>query len=270
MKIEKKIQLVIGTVSTVITASLCWTMFCGYQWSWGPFARLSNLKMRQLPGNQKQYDLDTVKELSGSPLKGKHLCFLGSSVTYGASSMQTAFPEYIAKRNQCTYVKEAVSGTCLVEGSADSYIARLKTIDKNEKFDVFICQLSTNDATQGKPLGSVSESTNSEDFDTKTIAGAIEYIICYVKENWGCSVCFYTNSYYDKPEYQQMVDLLYKVQEKWNITIIDLYTDKEFNAVSKEQRALYMADQIHPTKAGYLEWWIPKFEEKLYEVCGNH
>ena len=28
--------------------------------------------------------------------------------------------------------------------------------------------------------------------------------------------------------------------------------------------ALYMADPIHPTKAGYLKWWTPKIEEGLY------
>nr|MDF9461664.1 SGNH/GDSL hydrolase family protein [Lactobacillus amylovorus] len=26
---------------------------------------------------------------------------------------------------------------------------------------------------------------------------------------------------------------------------------------------LYMADEIHPTRAGYLEKWMPLFEEQL-------
>lgn len=29
---------------------------------------------------------------------------------------------------------------------------------------------------------------------------------------------------------------------------------------------LYMFDSIHPTRAGYLLWWTPKFEYKLYEM----
>ena len=29
-----------------------------------------------------------------------------------------------------------------------------------------------------------------------------------------------------------------------------------------------MADEIHPTKAGYLEWWTPKMEEFLYQFAG--
>lgn len=35
------------------------------------------------------------------------------------------------------------------------------------------------------------------------------------------------------------------------------YSNKEFNNISAEERSLYMADNIHPTKAGYLEWWTP-------------
>ena len=31
------------------------------------------------------------------------------------------------------------------------------------------------------------------------------------------------------------------------------------NDLSPEQRARYMADAIHPTRAGYEEWWLPKF-----------
>lgn len=26
----------------------------------------------------------------------------------------------------------------------------------------------------------------------------------------------------------------------------------------------YMYDKIHPTKAGYLEWWLPTIQEYLY------
>ena len=38
------------------------------------------------------------------------------------------------------------------------------------------------------------------------------------------------------------------------------------NAVSDKDYALYMGDSIHPTQAGYLQWWTPKFEEHLYKL----
>lgn len=48
--------------------------------------------------------------------------------------------------------------------------------------DLFICQLSTNDATGRKPLGKIADSRDMNFFDTKTVAGAIEFIIAYAFE----------------------------------------------------------------------------------------
>ena len=62
------------------------------------------------------------------------------------------------------------------------------------------------------------------------------------------------------------MELLHRVSEKWGITVIDMWNDKDFNAITEEQRALYMADSIHPTQAGYLEWWTPMMERTLYRV----
>ncbi len=50
---------------------------------------------------------------------------------------------------------------------------------------------------------------------------------------------------------------------EWGITVIDLFYDVAFNDITSEERALYMDDEIHPTKAGYREWWLPRFEETL-------
>ena len=60
-----------------------------------------------------------------------------------------------------------------------------------------------------------------------------------------------------------MVDALYEIAEKWEITIIDMYRDEAFNDITEAQKILYMTDTIHATKAGYRDWWLPKFEEAL-------
>ena len=76
-------------------------------------------------------------------------------------------------------------------------------------------------------------------------------------------------SYYDSEAYGQMVTRLYEIQEKWGIGIIDLWNDEEMKNVDSELKKLYMNDgTIHPTQAGYLEWWTPKMEQVLYEY-GN-
>lgn len=220
------------------------------------------------PGNAEEYRPENAAQNPDSPLRGKTIIFLGSSVTKGESALSTSFVEYMEQIDGIIAVKEAVSGTTLVtEGDKDgkSYIPRLKTIGSDIKADCFVCQLSTNDATQGKALGAVSNSFEAEDFATETVAGAIEYIIAYVRDTWNCPVVFYTGTKYDSEAYGEMVKLLLEIQQKWDIGVINLWNSDEMNRVNEVDYALYMADGIHPTQAGYLLWWTPQFERYLIE-----
>ena len=63
-----------------------------------------------------------------------------------------------------------------------------------------------------------------------------------------------------------MVGSLNKIKDIQKIHVIDMYSDEAFNKITPEQRALFMADPIHPTKAGYLKWWTPRMERDLYKV----
>ena len=268
VKSKKKIAIIVSCVCVGLAIFIVgWLMLCGYLWTWGPFSKMANIRFSKLEGNSEKYSVESVEKTEGSPLEGMNILYLGSSVTYGAMSLQTAFPEYIAARNGTTFLKEAVSGTTLTDGM-NSYIYRMEKIDKNLEFDLFICQLSTNDATQNKPLGEVAGKA-AQNYDTSTICGAIEYIIGYVGDTWNCPVVFYTNAYYESENYAAMVGALKQIQTEYGIGVIDLYTDEAFNDITAEQYELYMADAIHPTRAGYLEWWTPKMEEYLYEFVRN-
>lgn len=259
---KKKLLIIIPIAAVVVAA---WIAFCGYQWSWGPFMKLHDFKTSALEGNDEKYSLDNAAPNADSPIEGKTVLFLGSSVTYGSASGGVSFADYIGKRDGCTVIKSAVSGTTLVESGINSYVSRLKKLDA-EKVDLFVCQLSTNDASQKKKLGKVIESKNLNDFDTKTIAGAIEYIICYSKEKWNCPVIFYTNPHYDSDLYGEMVGILKEAEAKWGISVIDMWNDAGLNAALNKNTALYMADKIHPTKAGYLEIWTPFMEKTVFGV----
>ena len=217
-------------------------------------------------GNYGEYSLKNTDTVQDSPIKDKTVIFLGSSVTYGYGSMGVSFADFLEKTDGIIAIKEAVSGTTLVDVKDNSYVSRMKTIDKNIKADAFVCQLSTNDATKEMPFGEISESYDINELDTQTIAGAIEYIIAYAKDTWDCPVVFYTQAKYDSDHYAKMVDLLLEIQKKWDITVIDFWNDVEFNNITDDQRKIYLIDHIHPTKAGYKEWWLPKFQETLYEV----
>lgn len=220
-------------------------------------------------GNKDEFSVGNTPSLVPNALTGKTIIFLGSSVTYGSAARGESFVDYMEKRDGILPVKEAVSGTTLVDQTVwgkKSYIERMKTIDPNIHADAFVCQLSTNDATMKKPLGEVSDSFDMNDFDTQTVAGAIEYVIAYARETWDCPVCFFTGTQYDNDKYAQMVELLMKIQDKWNIYVLDLWNDAEMNAVSPADYKLYMVNGIHPSRAGYRDWWTPKFEAFFSDI----
>ena len=220
-------------------------------------------------GNAEEYSVANTETIENSPVSGNVYFWLGSSVTYGAESEGETMADFFAKKWSCTSVKEAVSGTTLSTKAPNSYVERfekyLQSADRAEHLDGFICQLSTNDTRYPDDLGIIMPAfiTGSDAFDTATTFGAMEYIIAKAKETWDCPVYFYTNPPYSNAVYPGMVDGLMKIAEKWDVKIIDLYHDEQFNQISDEQRALYMSDSVHPTKAGYREWWLPKFEEAL-------
>lgn len=227
-----------------------------------------NIPHTELPGNAEKFHPENIQPHTESPLKGKTIIYLGSSVTYGSDSIGVSFVEYIDRLDGTTSVKEAVSGTTLVtkdDASGSSYIPRMKIINPDIPADAFICQLSTNDATRHMPLGTISGGFELADFDTETIAGAIEYIIAYAEKTWHCPVLFYTGTRFDCEEYDGMVKLLLGIQKKWKIGVIDLWNDKALHTISEKDYNLYMSNPIHPTQAGYLLWWTSAMETYLYE-----
>ncbi len=217
------------------------------------------------PGNIPAYDILKQDPDPDSPLKGKSCIFLGSSVTYGHAALGESFVEALQVIDELQVYKEALSGTTMVDEAlkGPSFITRMKTIPADFKADAFICQLSTNDARQGWPMGEITAGKDRDSFDTKTIIGAMEYIIAYAMDTWHCPVYFYTGTKFLDPAYRLTVDILYRLQEKWGIGIIDLWNDADLESMDDSTYDLYMFDPIHPTKAGYLLWWTPFFREYL-------
>lgn len=178
-------------------------------------------------------------------LRGKTVVFLGSSVTYGSAANGISFADLMAQQCEFRMVKEAVSGTTLADVEEASYVARLKTLDPGIKADLFICQLSTNDASRGIAL--------------EQVEAAIRWICGYVKKIWNCPVVFYTGTRYDSAAYGAMVQRLLELREVLGIHVLDLWNDPQMLAVEETAYMRYMADPIHPTRMGYEEWWTPRF-----------
>ncbi len=236
-------------------------------------------------------------ERADSPLAGKTIYWLGSSVTYGAQSGGESMADFLAAKTGCICKKDAVSGTTIfcdnktADTGEKSYTSRLKNstvFDKTEKVDAFICQISTNDVwgSRKQNLGAIAgaDKLQQEDFDLTTTLGGIEFIIAYVVDTWNCPVYFYSGAeFFDTgassprtsgnptgTDYGMLVDKVREVADKWNgvdeidVQVIDLFHDEAFNAAASDPYYSWaMGDAIHPKRAGYLQWWMPYFEQFL-------
>lgn len=219
-------------------------------------------------GNKKEYSAASCTVQENSIIRGKRICFLGSSLTYGFAARGESFVDYLQAQDGIVAVKEAVSGTTMADIDSHSYISRLKKLDQDMEFDLFICQLSTNDSSFGIPIGEISDSMEKEDFDIETTVGAMEYIIAYVREIWNCPVSFFTCPRYPSVGYQNMVKQLYLLRGKWDFEIIDLWQDEKIAEAVCRNRDIYMTDEIHPTRACYQKLWTPFFRRRLKEILG--
>lgn len=189
-------------------------------------------------------------------LFGKNIVWLGSSVTYGHANGGISMVEYLAEQTGAICAKYALSGTTLADVDDNSYVARLDRIPSDQKCDLFICQLSTNDASKGIPLGSFSDVD-----DEKTVVGAICRVIRTVRERFDCPIAFYTNPPYGSPVYGEMVDIMRSIAAREGVLLLDLWDNPPFAA---SEASIYMADPIHPNEQGY-RLLTPIFEKFVAE-----
>lgn len=207
----------------------------------------------------KTSEISGYKRLVSHPLAGTKIFYLGSSITRGEASGGVAFGEIINKISGNPFTKEAVSGTTLVDNGSSSYVQRLKNLNFAENPDFLVVQLSTNDFSTGKPLGSVENGTKSSDFDTSTVSGAIQYIIAYAKEQCPTvKVVFYTGavrgSWGYRTAYENYINGDFqKICEKWEIEPLDIFHSGYKNY------SFYWSDDIHPKIEGYAAGWTPLF-----------
>ena len=240
-----------------------------------------------IDGNAGQYDPATSKNLvalnkDSARLKNRNLLFLGSSITYGSASGGISFADYVGVRNGAIVKKNAQSSTNMAKPSGStndsSYVSRLARVDAAGFVpDVFVCQLSLNDSVNGIEIGTLPTVDFSDLTDDSlrilynnatTVAGAIAYIDAFARYYWpDCQVVFFTvrNNGYNN-QYANMRDKLFEAQGKYNnFKIIDMWSRADLTNVtgSLSLFRLYMADNNHPKKAGYLYQWTPIFESSL-------
>ena len=212
-------------------------------------------------GNPQHTNLVQVEKLPPeSVLRGKRIFFLGASVTFGVEGR--SFVEALAERYGCETEKDAVPGATLADIGGESCLARLMRLKFDVPFDLFVCQLSTNDAAQGVPLGTADSD------DPRTVGGAIREIIHLARTKLRCPVAFCTNPRFDSEAYAATVALLREIAGAEHIRVIDLWNDPGFNAAPGSRRDIWMADPVHPTPEGFRAWWTPRIALDLRCMLG--
>ncbi len=201
-----------------------------------------------------------------SPLYGKRIAFLGSSITYDAAAHGDSFVDFLVAQDGVIATKEAVSGTTLAGTGPKTYVSRLRqNIPVDQPLDLFVCQLSTNDGRQGIPLGERTPANQRDGFDATTTLGAIEDILAYVHQRWQVPVVFYTCLRKPDSDYAELVAQLKLLQAKWGFHLINLWQDPVVHAENQAQ-PLAMFDDAHPTRLGYRNIWTPIFRQALTQV----
>jgi len=158
---------------------------------------------------------------------------------------------------------------------------------KDEDIDTVIIQLSTNDvgnyidsrgsAGEHVPFGSVSPDNirSSDQLNTQTSLGALEWLVAKSIETWGCKVVIYTchmsdseyaiykNNNYDfskvKTDYAELYQGCLGVVNKWKSGLIDLFASKDVNIALHEDHARCLSDTLHLTPTGYEKVFLQVF-----------
>lgn len=261
----------------------------GYSGSYhSPYSSVLSVTTKpSIDGNNSKYNPDKSAGLVSVPgdgkneLTGRNILFLGSSITKGSASEHVSFADYIEERDGANVRKLAESGTNMANpNDTGSYVHRFAKSSLGEFTpDIVACQLSLNDSTHGIGLGGLPtiefdqlDETYIENLynGATTVGGAIAFITAYSYYNWpDCQVVFYTvrNNGYNT-QYTKMRDKLYEAQDKYGserIKIIDMWSMGELTNIKSDLSTfcLYMYDNNHPKKAGYLYQWTRTFEDAL-------
>lgn len=274
--VNKKVMAIVSVVAIVvgIAGTLGWTGWKG----------ADDVMGITREGNADKYAPENVAELPDSPIKGKTIFWLGSSVVDGFGARHDSMAEFVSKRNGTNMIKDVYSGTYIATTSENDYLPRLLLHDATTDpvVDLVVVQLSTNDCKELTEVGDPTPNDvfDLDQFDTTTTCGALEYILGYSKETWGCPTLVFTSLWFDESAtatglqkadvYQEMVDKTKIICEKWDSYILDMWYDEHIlDGIDDDLYNIYMTDSVHPSRRGYLEWWTPKFEEIIYQILGE-
>ena len=195
--------------------------------------------------------------LTASPNYGKSVAVFGGSVSVIPPSNRAK--EFWIKQLGMTVANYGVPGAGFSSLQGKSL---QQQIDEAGVFDIYILWASTNDYTNKREIGSYTDYTEFDGYDTSkltTQAGGINYCIKRIYErNPNALIYFFTSSkaFNDRGAYDpnvpngmaQYVTMQKMVCELHGIPYLDQFTLGGYSIYNKD---LYYHDPIHMNEAGY-------------------
>lgn len=217
--------------------------------------------------------LNTVYRFKKNNLYGKSLFVAGDSVAYGYGSNNISFGEIIAKNNNMSLTKVAISGTTFAKRDelTNSILEQVESIDK--EYDYIIVEGGFNDYFQrdnGVSIGTMPKNMNSSR-DDKTTYGALDSICLWLKQNYPASKILFVvphkimtiNGVIDS-EFYPYLQAIRDVCEKYSIRYADIALKGGCTPFYQSFRDKYFgSDGLHPNLDGYKTFYVPVIESEM-------
>ena len=222
-----------------------------------------------------------VRTSTGSSnLSGTYL-FYGDSICYGGGSGGYGYPQaFEAQETNCIAINYGRSGSCISKNDAydvnyPSILAEIQGTTASSVSPDYIClEGGVNDSwnyrnPMGTFKGGTAPTTTSEiqsymaDLNEYEFCDALEKCICEIKLRWPSKGIFYliphkVNTGNSTSYFTQAINIC----SKWNIPVIDI---RNSGLQGNELLGQYTTDNTHPTKEGYIQYYVPTMIEVFNE-----
>jgi hypothetical protein len=202
-------------------------------------------------GNGKSY----LPKRRPSPLKGKRILFLGSSIFSGEESRGISLPDYLDKTTGSSSKTLLLQGGDLFAERNDSYLRAIQHCSSHETYDALIVAFTGWDYLASLPFLPGKGKR-------KSLKEVLEILVEKAAELYACPVYFLSWPFPENEAYLQQVLFLRAWAKDASVSLIDGFLG-ESQALTKEKRSLYFAPYFHATLAGYRDFYLPKIEQAL-------
>lgn len=234
------------------------------------------------------FTYDTISNISlkvktasaSSNLSGTYL-FYGDSICYGGGAGGYGYPQAFEDQEaNCTAINYGRSGSCISKNDSydvnyPSILAEIQGTAASSVSPDYIClEGGVNDSwgyrnPMGTFKGGTAPTTSSgiqsymSGLNEYEFCDALEKCICEIKLKWPGKGIFYliphkVNTDASTPYFTQAISIC----SKWNIPVIDI---RNSGLQGSELLSQYTTDNTHPTKNGYIKFYVPTMVEVFNE-----